>query len=99
RDQVGAGGVDVHDFVPQVQRGFEERHGRGDAGDVGQSADGGKVACGDFGRDGVVGGIDGCFVGDVDLVAERRNVELVADFRGDLGGPFAVEVQDDNGPA
>ena len=45
-DQVGAGGVDRHHLVPQLQRGVQERHRRGDAGDVGQGADGRQVACG-----------------------------------------------------
>src|SRR3954453_10728984 len=98
-DQVGAGGVDVHDLVPQLEGGFQERNRGGDAGDVGQGADGREVACGHLGGDGSLGSGHGGFIGDVDLVTEGGDVEFVADFSCHLGGLFAVEVQDDDTPA
>ena len=98
-DQVGAGGVDRHDLVPQIQRGLQERHRGGDAGDVGQRADGRQVAGGHLRGDGLVGGGHRLLGGDVDGVAERGNGELVADVGGDLGRLLAVEVEDHDGPA
>ncbi len=60
---------------------------------------GGKVAGAHFCGHCPVGGVDGVLIGDVDLMAEGRDVEFVADFRGDLGGLLAVEVQDHHSPA
>ncbi len=98
-DEVGAGGVDGHDLVPDVERGLQERNRRRDARDVGERADRRQVARRDLGGDGCLRRDDRVLRGDVDRVAEGRHGELIADVGGDLGRLLAVEVEDDDGPA
>ena len=98
-DEVGAGGVDGHDLVPDVERGLQERNWRGDARDVGERADRRQVARRDLGGDGRLRLRPRVLRRDVDGVAEGGHRELISDVGGDLGGLLAVEVEDDDGPA
>ena len=98
-DQVGAGGVDGHDLVPQVQRGLEERDRRGDACDVCKRADRRQGARVDFCGNGALRCGHRLLRCDIDRVTECGNGELVADLRGHFRRLLAVEVEDHNRPA
>ena len=94
-DQVGAGGVDREDLVPQLQGGFQERHRGGDPGDVQHRPDGGQVG----GVHGVPGGEHRVLVGDVDGAAEGGHPVLLGQFGGQLLRGVPVQVQAGDGPA
>src|SRR5690606_18620027 len=82
-------------LVPQLVADLEEGDGGGDAGDVGERADGREVRGGDLGGDGV----HGRGVGDVERKAGGGDAEVGGELAGEGAGALPVEVEDRDGPA